>query len=146
VPTLDIGWFAKEAPFTYARPDPPRFAAGGDAWMDSTPPILTWYQARSGQRLTLAIGVERLRAYSLRQQAMLVEGLAERGIASLGAREDRGAFVSVRHREAPRLAGELRQRGIDTDARGPWLRLCPDLLTTEAEIAQAVRALAEIAA
>ena len=66
--TLDIGWFAKEAPFSYARPDPPRFAAGGDAWMESTPPILTWYQARSGQVFTLAIGVQRLRAYSLSQQ------------------------------------------------------------------------------
>ena len=35
--TLDIGWFAKADPFAYARPDPPRYAAGGDAWMESTP-------------------------------------------------------------------------------------------------------------
>src|SRR4029079_2299009 len=28
--TLDTGWFAKDDPFGYERPDPPRFAPGGD--------------------------------------------------------------------------------------------------------------------
>jgi hypothetical protein len=38
--TLDIGWFAKESPFGYQRPDPSRFAAGGhpDAALGSTCP------------------------------------------------------------------------------------------------------------
>ena len=103
--TLDIGWFAKEAPFSYARPDPPRFAAGGDGWMESTPPVLTWYQARSGQIFTLAIGVERLRAYSLSQQRYLVDLLQERGIAAMGAQQDRGAFVAVRRQRCRRARG-----------------------------------------
>ncbi len=54
--TLDIGWFAKREPFAYRRPDPPQFAEGGDAFLESTPPILTWYQARAGQQLALALG------------------------------------------------------------------------------------------
>src|SRR5688572_3525529 len=144
MPTLDIGWFAKDAPFTYARPDPPRFAAGGDAWMESTPPVVTWYQARSGQRFALAIGVERLRAYSLAQQAMLVERLAAHGVESIGARADRGAFVVVRHAEAVALAASLDQRGIDVDARGEWLRLCPDILTTAEELERAAHALGSL--
>jgi kynureninase len=139
--TLDIGWFAKEAPFSYARPDPPRFAAGGDGWMESTPPVLTWYQARSGQTFTLAIGVERLRAYSLSQQRLLVDLLQERGIASLGAQHDRGAFVAVRRNDAVALAEELCRQGIDVDARGAWLRLCPDVLTTRPELERAATAL-----
>ncbi len=56
---LDIGWFAKDQPFLFERPDPPRFAAGGDAFLESTPAVLTWYQARAGQQFTLGLGVER---------------------------------------------------------------------------------------
>jgi kynureninase len=139
--TLDIGWFAKEAPFSYARPDPPRFAAGGDGWLESTPPVLTWYQARSGQVFTLAIGVGRLRAYSLSQQRILVDLLQARGIAALGAQHDRGAFVAVRRDDAVALAEGLDRQGIDVDARGPWLRLCPDVLTTLQELERAADAL-----
>jgi kynureninase len=142
--TLDVGWFAKEAPFTYERPDPPRYGAGGDAWLESTPAVLPLYQARAGQRFTQAIGVERLRAYSLDLQRRLVMLLAERGVAAQGGTLDRGAFVAVRDRGAPALAADLKARGIVTDARGEWLRLCPDVLTTEAEMVAAATALAEI--
>ena len=142
--TLDTGWFAKEAPFTYERPDPPRFAKGGDGWMESTPPIVTWYQARSGQAFTLAVGVERLRAYSLEMQRMLVEALRARGIDAIGGTENRGAFVVVHDANAIALADALDGRGIDVDARGDCLRLCPDVLTTRAELERAVEALASI--
>ena len=142
--TLDTGWFAKEAPFSYARPDPPRYAAGGDAWLESTPAVLPLYQARAGQRFTQAVGVERLRAYSLDLQRRLVSLLAERGVAAHGGTLDRGAFVAVRDGAAPALAAKLKARGIVTDARGEWLRLCPDVLTTEAEMLAAANALGEI--
>lgn len=141
--TLDIGWFAKEAPFAYERPEPPRLAQGGDAWMESTPPVLTWYQARSGQRFVLGIGVERLRAHSLAQQRHLVDLLSERGIAARGGTPDRGAFVVVRRDDAVALADALAARGIDVDARGPCLRLCPDVLTTDEELQRVAAALAD---
>jgi kynureninase len=143
--TLDIGWFAKDAPFRYQRPDPPRFAPGGDGWMESTPPILTWYQARAGQLFTLAIGVERLRAFSLAQQRKLVDALQQRGIAAVGGTPERGAFVVVRRPDAPALADALKARGVDGDARGDCLRLCPDLLTTTEELVRAADALASVA-
>jgi kynureninase len=140
--TPDSGWFAKAAPFDYARPDPPQFASGGDAWLESTPPILTWYQARSGQVFTQAIGVARLRAYSLALQRLLVDELAKRGIEARGGDEGYGAFVVVRRDDAVALARGLRERGIDVDARGTWLRLCPDVLTTRGELDAAADALA----
>ncbi len=142
VRTLDIGWFAKEAPFAYARPDPPRLAAGGDAWLESTPPVLTWYQARSGQRFTLGIGVARLREHSLRQQRRLVDLLAERGIAGVGGTPERGGFVVVRRSDAGAVAETLRGRGVDVDARGRFLRLCPDVLTADEELVRAADAVA----
>ena len=140
--TLDVGWFAKRDPFLYRRPEPAEFAAGGDAFMESTPAVLPWYQARSGQVFTLAVGVDRLRAYSLAQQRRLVALLAARGIAAVGGREDRGAFVVVEDADAVALAGALARRGVHCDARGVYLRLCPDLLTTETELATAAEQLA----
>jgi kynureninase len=142
--TLDVGWFAKEEPFTYERPEPPRFAKGGDAFLESTPAILPLYQARAGQVFTLAIGVPRLRAYSLAQQRRLVALLREGAVAAEGGTEDRGAFVVVRARDAVVLAEALAARGIRTDARGSYLRLCPDVLTTDAELVTAARVLAEL--
>jgi kynureninase len=143
--TLDIGWFAKESPFSYARPDPPRYAAGGDAWMESTPAVLPFYQARAGQVFTQGIGVARLREHSLRMQRRLVALLAERGIAARGGTVRCGAFVVVRDRAARDWSEALEARGIVTDARGECLRLTPDVLTTDAELQAAAAALVEIA-
>jgi len=143
--TLDTGWFAKAAPFRYERPDPPRYAPGGDAWLESTPAVLPFYQSRAGQRLVLAIGVARLRDHSLALQRRLVALLAERGIAAEGGREDRGAFVAVRRADARGLADALATMGIVTDARDEWLRLCPDVLTTDDELERAANALAQTA-
>ena len=135
--TLDIGWFAKKNPFLYERPEPAEFAPGGDAFLESTPAVLPWYQARAGQVFTLAIGPARLRAYSLRQQRSLVALLAERRVEAEGAREDRGAFVVIRDPDAAAIARALEERAVCCDARGEFLRICPDVLTTEAELAVA---------
>jgi len=140
--TLDIGWFAKDAPFTYARPDPPRFAPGGDGWFESTPPILPFYQARAGQIFTQAIGVPRLREYSLALQRRLIELMAAQDVCANGAREDRGAFVVVEHERAAHVADALCQQGIVVDARGRYLRFCPDCLTTDDELVRVADAAA----
>jgi len=112
--------------------------------MESTPPVLTFYQARAGQILTAALRPERLRAYSLQQQARLVERLATRGIEARGARDDHGAFVTVRDARAREASRALGDQGIVTDARGPWLRLCPDVVNTRDELDRAADALAAI--
>src|SRR6185437_13875636 len=116
--TLDIGWFAKREPFAYERPDPPELAAGGDAFLESTPAVLAWYQARAGQRLALALDVSRVRAYSLSQQRRLVSLLADEGSAATGGTDDHGAFVVVTHERAAAWREALAERGIVTDARG----------------------------
>jgi kynureninase len=139
--TLDTGWFAKREPFGYARSESPEFANGGDAWLESTPPVLTPYQARSGLALTLALGVQRLRAYSLQQQQFLIETLRGKGIKADGGDEYHGAFVVVRHAEAGKLAEGLATAGVDSDARGSYLRLCPDILSGRAELVSAAERL-----
>ena len=139
---IDIGWFAKDQHFAYARPDPPRFAPGGDAFLEATPPVLTWYQARAGQQLTLALGVDRIRTYNLDRLGRLKRYLVEAGIAATGADEEHGGFLTVEHPEAPALAQALEQRGVITDARGRWLRLSPDYLTTDNQMNEAAAILA----
>lgn len=139
--TLDTGWFAKKDVFSYQRPEPPAFAAGGDGWNESTPPVFTPYQALAGLEFTLATGVDRLRAYSLRQQRRLKELLSQEGIVAEGASEDRGAFLTVRHPRAGELAKALDALGVHTDARGEYLRLCPDILNPDSELVAAAQKL-----
>ena len=143
--TLDVGWFAKRDPFAYRRPDPPQFADGGDAFLESTPPVVTCYQSRAGQRLALALDPARIRAYSLRQQQRLVALLGEHGIEARGGAEDHGAFVVATDPRAGEWCEALAERGVVADARANYLRLCPDILTTDGELVRAADALARIA-
>ncbi len=135
--TLDTGWFASPEPFAFQRPERPCLAPGAEGWLESTPAVLPFYQARAGLEFTLAIGVERLRAYALIQQGLLIERLVEQGIAILGADLPRGAFLAVPAPEAEAAAAELQAKGVAADARGDLLRLCPDILNSSQELAEA---------
>jgi len=143
--TLDTGWFAKRDPFAYVRPDPPQYAQGGDAFLESTPPVLPFYQARAGQRLVLALGVDRIRAHSLEMQRRMTELLHDRGFTADGGAEDRGAFVVVNDPRAESWVRSLMEGGVIADARGSWLRFCPDILSTDDELVAAAERLAAIA-
>jgi len=135
---LDTGWFANSDTFAYQRPDPPILKEGGDAFLESTPPVLTCYQARSGQQFVLAMGVERLREYSLSQLRALRSYLAQSGVTEIvGGDENHGAFLALRIKDATSFAKELEHEGIVCDARGEWLRLCPDCLTKDVEMRRA---------
>lgn len=140
--TLDTGWFAKKAPFAYERPHVPEF---GDSWLESTPPILTLYQARSGLALTLAIGVERLREYSLRQQALLRGAMRECGVPCFEPEEPErfGAFSLLKSESAKELCGRLKGRGVNTDSRGGVVRFGPDILNSDDEFQRAAQIAAE---
>ena len=137
--TPDTGWFAKKDVFAYARPEPPEFGAGGDAWLESTPPVLAPFQALAGLELTLEIGVERIRRYNLEQKALLASLLPVDG-----GYKDHGAFVTLKHPNAGKLAAELDKQDIKVDARGQYLRLCPDILNPSAELERAAATLAAL--
>ncbi len=129
---LDMGWFANSEPFGYQRTELPVLSRGGDAFLESTPPVLTWYQARSGLEFTLAMGVERLRAYSLKQLDLLRGYLSDAGVNTVkGGDEDHGAFLAIRLAKAMEFPARMQREGIVCDARGQWLRLCPDCLTRD---------------
>ena len=131
--TPDTGWFAKKDAFHYARPEPPEFGPGGDAWLESTPPVLAPVQALAGLDITLELGVERIRAHSLEQKKFLADLLP----LCEGVGDDHGAFVTLRHRNAVKLSEQLGKAGVKTDARGEYLRVCPDFLNTFEELDRA---------
>lgn len=143
--TLDTGWFAKRDTFGFERPDLPQFAEGGDAWLEATPAPLPLFQARSGLQLVLALGVERLRSYSLLQLERLARLLQEAGVRSYRGGtnpRDAGAFLLIPRRDAPGSCEALKAAGINVDARLGHLRLCPDVVTTNEEMVRATAIIA----
>ena len=142
--TLDTGWFAQEQLFSYQRPEQPKRAKGGDAFLESTPAILPFYQARAGLQFTLNLGIQRLRDYSLKQQQLIENLLQQHNIPFLSKAEDRGAFLAIPHQQAEVLVTRLKAMNVICDARANLLRLCPDLLNTEEEITIAIEKLSSI--
>jgi len=141
--TLDTGWFAKKDVFAYERPEPPQFGAGGDAWLESTPPVLSPVQALAGLELTLELGVDAIRAHNLYQKRLLASLLKAKGIAVEGEGTGYGAFLAIELDYAKAVSEALRKKGVATDARGRYLRLCPDYLNAEEELVRAAGVLEE---
>lgn len=139
--TLDTGWFAKKDVFAYQRPDPPQFAAGGDAWLESTPPAFAPFQALAGLEITLELGVENIRRHNVEQKLLLASLLPVEG-----ADENHGAFVTMRRPQARELSEKLDRQGVKTDARGDYLRLCPDFLNGCDELRRAAALVAQAVA
>ncbi|MGB0125628.1 MAG: aminotransferase class V-fold PLP-dependent enzyme [Silvibacterium sp.] len=145
---LDTGWFANADVFSFQRPETPALKPGGDAFLEGTPPVLTWYQARSGQEFVLAMGVARLREYSLCKLGALRRYLAEAGLSEnvFGGDERHGAFLSIRLKNAMEIPERLEREEISCDARGEWLRICPDCLTRDEELRRAAKTLGSVVA
>ena len=142
--TLDTGWFAQTQPFDFLRSESPQLSLGSHRFFESTPAILPFYQARAGLMFTLAIGVDRLRCYSVKQQKAIESLLQKQGIPFLGQSEERGAFIAIPHPQSEFIAKSLISAGVICDAREGLLRLCPDILNTQDELITAVDKLAEI--
>lgn len=142
--TLDTGWFSQSEPFSFARPELPDIAADGNGFLESTPAVLPFFQARAGLSFTLATGVDRLRRYSLQQQQYLEQLLRDHQIPFLGKCGSRGAFIAMPHQRAEQLVTRLEAKGIICDAREGLLRFGADILNTKAELATAVETLASI--
>ena len=140
--TLDTGWFAKKDMFKYERPNPPQFAAGGDGWLESTPPVLGPFQALAGLELTVELGVERIRAHNLEQKRFLASLLPD----AEGAGESHGAFITLVRPDATELAHRLAEEGVKVDARGSYLRICPDYLNSRVELERAARLIQNLSA
>lgn len=144
--TLDTGWFAKKDVWSYDRPEEPLRAEGGDGWLESTPAILPFYQARSGLEFTLEVGVDRLREYSLVQLAALREAFRQNGVPFFGPANPQqfGGFALLPHADAKAFRQALYEAGVNTDTRSGNVRFGPDLLNSMDELLRAAEITAQV--
>ena len=141
-----VGWFGHDAPFTF-EPAPIRFAAGAARFATGTPNVPAHVMAAEGYRILAEVGVEAIRAKSLRQTARLLDGFLAQGAVVRGPADvhRRGGSVVVDFEGAARATEELVERGYTCDYRpGAGLRLGPHFYTSDEEIDAAVAEVASI--
>ncbi len=145
-PTL-VGWQAHAEPFAF-EPEL-RYAEGIERFLTGTPNVPALYAATPGYDLIEEVGVERIRANSLRQTELLGALVDDAGFELRSPREAerRGGTVTVHVPDFPSVHRELGERGVICDFRpGAGIRLGPHYFTTDAELERAVRAIQEIVA
>jgi kynureninase len=145
-PTL-TGWQAHARPFAF-EPEL-EYAAGSVRFLTGTPNVPALHAATAGYDLIEEIGVDRIRANSLRQTRLLIELLDGAGfeVTSERAPERRGGTVVVLPPDAERVYHELTRRQILCDFRpDAGIRLGPHYYNTDDELRFAVAQISEIVA
>jgi kynureninase len=139
------GWQAHEAPFAFE--EEMRYASGAARFLTGTPNVPALYAGIAGYDLIEEIGVERIRANSLRQTDLLI-ALAEEagfGIASPRDPARRGGTVTVHVDEFPAVHKELSERQILCDFRpAAGIRIGPHFFTTDDELRHVVDQIGDI--
>jgi kynureninase len=143
---MATGWFGHAEPFAFDM-GPMRYAE--DAWrfIGGTMPVPAIYTARAGWETIARLGVERIRAKSLRQTALLRELVLARGFTLNTPRDDaaRGGTVCFDFPGADAVSRELVRRRFFHDYRPRCgLRVSPHFYTTDDELRAFVDALDEV--
>jgi kynureninase len=139
------GWQAHEAPFAFE--EEMRYAAGTTRFLTGTPNVPALYAATAGYDLIEEIGVERIRANSLRQTELLIRLTDAAGfeVASPRLPDRRGGTVTVRVDEFPAVHRELSERQILCDFRpDAGIRIGPHYFNSDAELEHVIEQIAEI--
>jgi len=142
------GWMAHEHPFDFEG-GPIRFAHDAFRFLNGTPSIPALYAARSGYEIVNAIGVEAIRAKSLRQTSRLMELADEAGIRVNTPRDParRGGVVTLDVPDGKQVTQELARRDVTVDYRpGAGIRVAPHFYTSDEEIEHTVAEIRAIAA
>jgi kynureninase len=143
---MATGWFGHAEPFAFDM-GPMRYAS--DAWrmIGGTMPVPAMYTARAGWETITRLGVERIRAKSLRQTRLLRDLVEERGFKVNTPRGDgeRGGTVCFDFEGAQAVSAELvRQRFFHDYRPRCGLRVSPHFYTTDDELRAFVDALDEV--
>ena len=142
------GWAAHAHPFDFA-PGPIRYAPDIHRFLNGTPNVPAMYSARSGYEIVGEIGVEAIRAKSVRQTQQLIALADEHGLPVRSPRDpaQRGGTIILQVPEDRGRAtvAELARRQILVDFRpGAGIRIAPHFYTTDDEIQHTIENLAQI--
>jgi kynureninase len=139
------GWQAHERPFAFE--EEMEFARGVARFLTGTPNVPAHYAATAGYDLVEEVGVERVRANSLRQTQLLIALADEAGFEIRSPRDParRGGTVTVYVPDFAAVHAELTERQILCDFRpDAGLRLGPHFFTSDDELRYVVAQIEEI--
>jgi kynureninase len=130
------GWFSHPQPFAFDM-GPMKYT--DDAWrmIGGTPPIPAVYTARAGWEIAARLGVDRIRAKSLRQTKLLRGLVEKRGFVVNTPHDDdaRGGTICFDFDGAEAVSRELSRRKFFHDYRPKCgLRVSPHYYTTDEEL------------
>ena len=140
------GWMSHVSPFSF---DASGLERRTDAWrfLNGTPAIPALYAARPGVEIINKVGIEPIRAKSLRQTDRLIAAATQYGwsVRTPRKHEWRGGTVTLDVPDAQAVTSELLSRDIFVDCRpGAGIRLSPHFYTTDEEIDHAVDTIASL--
>ena len=141
------GWQAHERPFAFE--EEMEYASGAARFLTGTPNPAAHMAGTAGYDLVEEIGVERIRANSLRQTDLLIELADAAGfdVRSPRAPERRGGTVTIDVPDGAAVYAELESRAVLGDFRpGAGIRLGAHFFTTDDELRFAVAQIADIVA
>jgi kynureninase len=129
------GWMAHEQPFAFESDL--RYAPNITRFLHGSPAIPALYAARSGYDIINQIGVDKIRAKSVRQTQRLIE-LAQEADFRVTSPKDpsqRGGTITVWHDQAGAITKELVRREFIVDYRpGAGVRISPHFYTKDDEL------------
>lgn len=130
------GWMAHRHPFEFAS-GPIDFAEDAFRFLNGTPGIPALYSARSGYEIVNQIGIEAIRAKSLRQTQRLIDLADEAGFPVRSCRdaESRGGVVVLDVPNGEEITRELGRREVLVDYRpNGGIRIAPHFYTADDEL------------
>jgi kynureninase len=142
------GWMAHRAPFAF-EDRPIDYAEDAYRFLNGSPNVPALYAARSGYEIVGEIGVEAIRAKSVRQTQYLVSLADAAGIRVAGPRESsqRGGTVTLDVPSGHAVAAALAARDVLIDYRpGAGIRVSPHFYTSDEELDSFVDHLTQVMA
>ena len=141
-----IGWAAHSTPFAFET-GPAALAEPPERFQSGTPNIPALYAARAGYEIIREIGVEAIRARSLRLTRLLIERAQAAGFRLNTPLEDsqRAGAVIIDVPDGEAVSQQLILQGVIVDYRpGAGIRIAPHFYNTEQEIDRAMNIMVEI--
>ncbi len=134
------GWMAHESPFAFEGAM--SYAPNITRFLHGSPAIPALYAAESGYRIINEIGVEKIRAKSIRQTQRLIELAEEAGFRVTSPRDParRGGTITIAAEHAGAMTKELIRREYIVDYRpGAGVRISPHFYTKDEELELVIR-------
>lgn len=141
------GWMAHRNPFDFDG-GPMQFADDAYRFLHGTPNIPGLYAARSGYEIINEVGVENIRAKSIRQTSLLIELVENAGYRVNSPCDPalRGGTVTVDVPNGYEITQELLRRDFLVDYRpGAGIRIAPHFYTKDEELQSAVQEIQSLA-